>query len=208
MPGTTYPAKWKHMMKFHRHHGLIKVMCMNMKKYTYTSISPNNHIFVWIDKPKTSGFFQVSHDKAPIRGYPLRRGRMDIPNHRKTTTLSNQKGKSWGWNQPHHPGNASFCWNWSAVFFGVETFESTNFHGTRDSHHASIFVRGSHRGGVWQVYRRISRGKKKHASDWNGTSFASDSLVATKRWPKRCRIWGGWCVERDPKYWAFLQRKI
>ena len=25
--------------------------------------------------------------------------------------------------------------------------------------------------------RRISRGKKKHASDWNGTSFASDSLV-------------------------------
>lgn len=77
-------------------------MCMNMKKYTYTSISPNNHIFVWIDKPKTSGFFQVSHDKAPIRGYPLRRGRMDIPNHRKITTLSNQKGKSW-------PGNASFC---------------------------------------------------------------------------------------------------
>lgn len=50
--------------------------------------------------------------------------------------------------------------------------------------------------------------KKTPASDWNGTSFASDSLVATKRWPKRCRIWGGWCVERDPKYWAFLQRKI
>lgn len=45
---------------------------------------------------------------------------------------------------------------------GVETFESTNFHGTRDSHHPSIFVRGSHRGGVWQGKTVEFPGEKKN----------------------------------------------
>ena len=63
----------------------------------------------------------------------------------------------------------------------------------RDSHHPSIFVRGSHRGGVCHICIQQGAGlpsnfpgeKKKHASDWNGTSFASDSLVTNGEQRKR-----------------------